>query len=357
MSVRPRAPAVLGALGLATLASILFGLGRGAMSIPPGEVLSALAGAAGLPGTDGAGGPMANVVLSIRLPRVVAGALVGASLAVCGAALQGLFRNPLADPGLIGVSAGASLGAMLVIVLGPAMLAAVPALGALPGSELHLLPFAAFAGGLAATWIVHRFATRDGRTGTATLLLAGIAIAATAGAGTGVLTYLADDVQLRTLTFWSLGSLAPSTWERIGYVAPVLALGALFVALHARALDAMLLGESEALHLGFEVERVKRRLLVAVAVVVGAAVSVSGIIGFVGLVVPHLVRLAAGPGHRSLLPASALLGAALLVGADVVARTVVAPAELPIGIVTALFGGPFFLWLLVRERGRIGTGA
>ena len=149
-----------------------------------------------------------------------------------------------------------------------------------------------------------------------------------------------------------MGSLGASSWARLGYVALLLGAGTLFIALHARALDAMLLGESEALHLGFDVERVKRRLLVAVALVVGAAVSVSGTIGFIGLVTPHLVRLAVGPGHRFLLPASALLGAALLVGADLVARTVVAPAELPIGIVTALFGGPFFLWLLRRERVR-----
>ena len=202
---------------------------------------------------------------------------------------------------------------------------------------------------------MHRFATVDARTSTATLLLAGIAVAATASAGTGILTWLADDVQLRTLTFWSMGSVGAATWARLQAAVPILMIGTAVILAHARALDAMLLGESEALHLGFDVERIKRRLVVAVALVTGAAVSLTGIIGFVGfvgLVVPHLVRPALGPGHRLLMPASLLLGACLLVAADVLARTVVAPAELPIGIVTAAGGGPFFLWLLVRERGR-----
>jgi len=343
---------VLGALVSLGVVAIVFGLGRGAMLIAPGDVLASL-GTLLVPDATPSG--ISMVVLQIRLPRVLAGVLIGGSLAVCGAALQGLFRNPLADPGLIGVSAGAALGAMTLIVLGPVLTASVPLLAAATGSEQRWLPLAAFLGALAASWIVHRFAARDGRTSTATLLLADIAIAATAQAGTGFLTYLADDVQLRTLTFWSLGSLGASTWPRLAVVAPVLVLGTLFVSVHARALDAMLLGDSEAMHLGHDVERVKRRLLIAVAVVVGAAVSISGIIGFVGLVVPHLVRLIAGPGHRLLLPASALLGATLLVGADVIARTVVAPAELPIGVVTALFGGPFFLWLLLRDRRRGGT--
>jgi len=347
----------LGALALLGGASILFGLGSGAMTIAPSEVLVSLAGLFDLsgPSVDADSGP-SLVVLQIRLPRVLAGVLVGAALAVCGAALQGLFRNPLADPGLIGVSAGAALGAMTLIVLGPVIVASLswpaPWLPIAEGSEQRWLPMAAFAGALGASWIVHRFAARDGQTSTATLLLAGIAIAATAQAGTGFLTYLADDVQLRTLTFWSLGSLGAATWPRLAIVAPLLGIGILVVIVHARALDAMLLGDSEALHLGHDVERVKRRLLVTVAVVVGAAVSISGIIGFVGLVVPHLVRLLAGPGHRLLLPASALLGATLLVGADVLARTLVAPAELPIGVITALFGGPFFLWLLMRDRRR-----
>ena len=364
-AARPGGATVLGVLAFATAAITVLALGRGAMAVPPGEILAILARALGGPFADagadtGAGAAATDpgqaardaVILSVRLPRVLSGLAIGAALASAGAALQGLFRNPLADPGLIGVSAGAALGAMSVIVLGPALLAAAPALQALPGSEMRLLPPAAFLGGLVATWTVHRFAARDGEVATATLLLAGIAIAATAQAGTGLLTYLADDMQLRTLTFWSLGSLGTASWARLGYVAPALVLGTVFVAAHARALDALLLGESEARHLGFEVERIKRRLLVGVAIVVGAAVAVSGIIGFVGLVTPHLVRLVAGPGHRLLLPASALLGAALLVGADLVARTVLAPAELPIGIVTALFGGPFFLWLLVRERDR-----
>jgi len=346
----------IGTLALLSGAAILLGLGSGAMSIAPSQVLSSLFGSLGsLNDVDAAGAGTSLVVVQIRLPRVLAGALIGAALAVCGAALQGLFRNPLADPGLIGVSAGAALGAMTLIVLGPVLASELPWLRGAGGTEQRWLPAAAFVGALGASWIVHRFAARGGRTSTATLLLAGIAIAATAQAGTGFLTYLADDVQLRTLTFWSLGSLGAATWPRLAVVAPLLGIGILVVITQARALDAMLLGDSEALHLGHDVERIKRRLLVTVAVVVGAAVSLSGIIGFVGLVVPHLVRLLAGPGHRLLLPASALLGASLLVGADVIARTIVAPAELPIGVITALFGGPFFLWLLMRDRRRGST--
>jgi iron complex transport system permease protein len=275
--------------------------------------------------------------------------LVGAALAVSGAAMQGLFRNPLADPGLIGVSAGGALGAVSVIVLGASVTASVA-----PSLAAGAVPIAAFVGALAATLLVKRLATRDGRTDVATLLLAGIAIQAVAMAGTGLLTYVADDEQLRTLTFWTMGSLGGATWQSLAYAAPLMVLSLLAIPLAAAALNAMLLGESEAGHLGFDTERLKLVLVLLVAGAVGAAVAVSGIIGFVGLVVPHLLRLTLGPDHRALLPGSALLGATLLLLADLVARTVVVPAELPIGIITALVGGPFFIWLLVSRRQRMG---
>jgi iron complex transport system permease protein len=264
--------------------------------------------------------------------------------------MQGLFRNPLADPGLIGVSSGASLAAVVTIVLGSTVFGAWgDALGA------FLLPAAAFAGGVLATLVVYRLATRNGQTSVATMLLAGIAINALAGAGTGLMIFIADDDQLRDLTFWTLGSLGGATWTRLAVVGPCLLGGMLAAPLLSRSLNALLLGESEARHLGIRTERVKQVVILLAAGVVGAAVAVSGVIGFVGLVVPHLLRLAVGPDHRVLVPGSAFLGGALLLGADVLARTIVAPAELPIGIVTALVGAPFFLWLLLRDRKR-GVG-
>ncbi len=345
--------AILIALLVITLCAALVSLSGGAMAISFSDVLAVLGTRIGWTSASQPDAAATAVVMSIRLPRVIGGLLIGASLAAAGAALQGMFRNPLADPGLIGVSAGAALGAMTMIVLGPALLSTLPFATSMQLGVASILPFAAFAGGLLTTWVVYQLAARSGHTSTATLLLAGIAIAATASAGTGFLTYLADDNQLRTLTFWNLGSLGAITWDRLYLVSGVLLAGTAYIVTHAQALDAMLLGESEATHLGVNVEQVKRRLLVAIALVVGCAVSISGIIGFIGLVTPHLIRLACGPGHRLLLPASALLGASLLVSADLVSRTLVAPAELPIGIVTAIFGGPFFLWLLARNRGAL----
>jgi iron complex transport system permease protein len=285
------------------------------------------------------------IVEAIRLPRLVMGLLVGAALAVSGTVMQGIFRNPLADPGLAGVSAGAGLGAAVMIVLGGGL--------SLPlwiGFSSMALPFGAFAGGLLTTVILYLLSTRLGRTSIATMLLAGIALGALSGAGTGLLVYLADDRQLRDLTFWSLGSLGGATWPKIATLALVTGVSMLILPFMARGLNALALGEAAAWHMGISVERLKRTAIVIVAAMTGAAVAVSGGIGFVGIVVPHVLRLAIGPDHRILLPASALLGASLLVLADAVARTVAAPAELPIGIVTALAGAPFFLWLLLRRR-------
>lgn len=286
------------------------------------------------------------VLFDIRLPRLVTGMLVGAALAVSGAVMQGLFRNPLADPGIVGVGAGAGLGAVLAIVLGgllPAWAAAM--------AGMHLVPLAAFLGGWASTLILYRVATRRGRTSVATMLLAGIALGALSGALTGILVYIADDRQLRDLTFWGLGSLAGASWAKLAAAAPVMALAMLATPFLARALNALALGEAAASHLGVPVQRMKNLAILAVAGATGAAVAVSGGIGFIGIVVPHLLRLIIGPDHRFLLPAAALLGAALLLLADMIARVIIAPAELPIGIVTAVLGGPVFLWILLRRRG------
>ncbi|PTM93525.1 FecCD family ABC transporter permease [Mycoplana dimorpha] len=288
------------------------------------------------------------IIYDIRLPRVVMGMLVGAALAVSGAVMQGLFRNPLADPGLVGVSAGAGLGAVSVIVLGTTSLAPLTALLG-PAA----LPLAAFSGGLAATLILYRVATRQGRTSVATMLLAGIALAALAMALTGLLVFIADDRQLRDLTFWQLGSLAGATWQKLAAAAVVILPALAAMPFLARGLNALALGEATAAHLGVPVQRLKYAAIVNVSAAVGATVAISGGIGFVGIVVPHVLRLVVGPDNRYLLPGSALLGAALLLLADAFARTVVAPAELPIGIVTAAIGGPFFLWILLRRRGII----
>lgn len=338
-------PAALVSLAVLLLGVALLSIAVGPVTIPPGEVLRALLHGAGLP-VSAPAPEHAAVVLEIRLPRTLLGLLVGAALALAGAAMQGLFRNPLADPSLVGVSAGAALAAVAVIVLGGHGLSILTdALGAFS------VPLAAFAGGLLTTVVVYRLASRDGQTSVATLLLAGIAVNALCGAGTGLLTYLADDQQLRTLTFWSMGSLSGAGWSQLGSAAVLIALPLLALPLLARTLNALLLGEAEAGHLGIAVQPMQRLIVLLAALAVGAAVAVSGIIGFVGLVVPHVLRLAFGPDHRTLLPGAALLGGSLLLLADLLARILVTPAELPIGILTALLGGPFFLALLMHRRG------
>ncbi|MCY6379676.1 FecCD family ABC transporter permease [Hoeflea prorocentri] len=286
------------------------------------------------------------IINDIRLPRAAMGILVGAGLAVCGAVMQGLFRNPLADPGIVGVSSGAALGAVSMIVLGPTILAPLATL-----AGIYALPLAAFVGGLLTTLLLYRVSTRHGMTSVATMLLAGIALAALAGAATGILIFLADDQQLRDLTFWSLGSLAGANWTKVFAAGPIILVILVVSPLLASGLNAMTLGEAAARHMGLSVQRFKVMAIIFVAAATGAAVAVSGIIGFVGIVVPHLLRLLIGPDHRFLLPASALLGASMLLAADAAARTIVAPAELPIGIITALVGSPFFLWILLNRRG------
>ncbi|WP_162009463.1 iron chelate uptake ABC transporter family permease subunit [Labrenzia sp. CE80] len=287
------------------------------------------------------------VVLSeIRLPRTLLGALVGSALAVSGAVMQGLFRNPLADPGIVGVSAGAGLGAASLIVLGGTTLAPIVSI-----FGIYALPLAAFGGGLCSTWLLYRIGTRGGVTSIATLLLAGIALGAFAGAITGLLVYVADDQQLRDLTFWGLGSLAGASWEKVFAAAPLICATLFLLPILANGLNALMLGEAAAGHMGVRVQRLKNISIIMVAAASGASVAVSGGIGFVGIIVPHLLRLTIGPDHRYLLPASALLGASFLIATDTISRTIVAPAELPIGILTAFVGAPFFLWLLLRKRG------
>ncbi|MGE8409230.1 MAG: FecCD family ABC transporter permease [Pseudomonas sp.] len=324
--------------------AVWLSLALGPVSLPLLDTLRAGMRLLGLP-VNGEGLEQAELILGqIRLPRTLLGLTVGAVLALAGVAMQGLFRNPLADPGLVGVSSGAALGAAVAIV-GTAWMGGVPEVFA-----PYLLSLCAFLGGLGVTALVYRLGRRDGQTNVATMLLAGIALTALASSAVGLFTYLADDATLRTLTFWNLGSLNGASYQRLWPLVLVAVAVALWLPRRAAALNALLLGESEARHLGFEVESLKRELVFCTALGVGAAVAAAGLIGFVGLVVPHLVRLLSGPDHRVLLPASLLAGASLLLFADLVARLALAPAELPIGIVTAFIGAPFFLYLLLRGR-------
>jgi iron complex transport system permease protein len=317
--------------GAVLTAAAVIALGIGPMALSSSQVIEAV----WAPSADAA----SSVVWSIRLPRVLLGVLVGGGLAVAGAALQGLFRNPLADPGLIGVSSGAALGATAGILL---------------GSQPWLVPGAAFLGGLAATLAVMSMGRREGRVNVAAMLLSGIAINAVCGALVGLLIFSADDRELRTVTFWSMGSLGHATWPMLTLAAPLIAVSTAGLLFQSKALNALLLGDASARHLGVPVERVSRMVVLLASACVGAAVAAAGIIGFVGLVVPHLLRLLLGPDHRNILPLSLTLGGALLVLADALARVVVAPAEMPLGILTAVIGTPIFIALLLHGRRTYG---
>jgi iron complex transport system permease protein len=284
------------------------------------------------------------ILLDIRLPRILMAIFVGAVLASTGAVMQGLFRNPLADPSLIGVSSGASVGASLMIVTAGGFIQS----GALVG--LSLVAVGAFVGGFTATLLVYRLATSGIGTSVTTMLLAGIAIAALAGALNSLLSYFSDNDMLRQISLWQMGNLSGASWLKVGIMGSAALLLLILFPRDSRALNALLLGESEARHLGIDVQRVKRRLILLTALGVGISVALAGLVGFVGLIIPHMVRLAIGPDHRWLVPASALAGATLLVIADSLARIVVIPAELPTGILTALLGAPFFVVLLLQQR-------
>lgn len=326
--------------GIAIVAALV-SLGVGPVGIAPDRVLAILFG--GVQGDTATNLRDAVILFDIRLPRTALAALVGSATAVAGAVMQGLLRNPLGDPGVIGVSAGAALAAALWIVFGASVAATL-------GGWAELgLPLSAFLGGLAMTGILQLVATREGHTSVVTVLLAGIALTGFTGAMTGLLVFVSSDQQLRDFTFWMLGSLGGATWDKVLLVLPFAAALVLGAPALARGLDTLALGEADAAYAGIAVERTKRLAVLAVAVGVGGAVAVSGVIAFFGLTVPHLVRLSLGPSHRLLLPVSALAGAALLTVADVFARTVAAPAELPLGIVTSAVGAPMMLWLLMRR--------
>ena len=341
-SLRLTSSALLGVILALFVAALFANVGMGAVEIPPAQALSILLSHAGISiGVEFE--PRLDAILwNIRLPRVVLAILVGGGLGVAGASLQGVFRNPLAEPGIIGVSSGAAAGAVAAIVLGVSIL------------NISGITVVAFLCSLLATGVVYLVARTYGQTEVTTLILAGIAVNATAGAFTGLLTFIADDDQLRSITFWMLGSVGGATWTVVGGVTPFLLVGLVLLPFWARSLNLLALGDREARHLGVSTERVRLSVIVLCALVTGAAVSVAGIIGFVGLVVPHIIRLIVGPDHRFLLPVSIFGGATALLLADLLARTVVVPAELPLGVVTAMVGGPFFLWLVHRTRSSWG---
>ncbi|MBZ6229038.1 FecCD family ABC transporter permease [Streptomyces olivaceus] len=318
--------------------------GTGAYPIPVGDVLGSLLHRAGLGGGE-LDRVAESVLWNVRFPRIVLALLVGASLGCAGALMQGVFGNPLAEPGVIGVSSGAAVGAVAAIAFG------VNVLGNWTVSVF------AFVSGLVTVLVVYAMSRSGGRTEVVTLILTGIAVNAFAGALIGLFLFFADTAAVNQITFWQLGSLAQATWPKVLAVLPCAALGLGLAPLYARRLDLLALGERPARHLGVDVERLRIVLVLVIALLTAAAVSVAGVIGFVGLVVPHLLRMAAGPGHRFLIPGSALLGALVLLAADLAARTVAEPAELPLGVLTALLGSPFFFWLLRRTRRRQGGWA
>ncbi|MFF8570632.1 FecCD family ABC transporter permease [Streptomyces sp. NPDC015140] len=356
--VRPQAPAdpapartrrtaawlLTAGLTAALLVLVPVAAGTGAYPVPLGDVLGSLLHRTGLGGTE-LDRVAESVLWNVRFPRIVLALLVGASLGCAGALMQGVFGNPLAEPGVIGVSSGAAVGAVGAIAFG---------LNFLGNWTVSVF---AFVSGLITVLVVYAMSRAGGRTEVVTLILTGIAVNAFAGALIGLFLFFADTAAVNQITFWQLGSLAQATWPKVLAVLPCAALGLGLAPLYARRLDLLALGERPARHLGVEVERLRIVLVLVIALLTAAAVSVAGVIGFVGLVVPHLLRMIAGPGHRFLIPGSALLGALVLLAADLAARTVAEPAELPLGVLTALLGSPFFFWLLRRTRRRQGGWA
>ncbi|GAB4309333.1 MAG: iron ABC transporter permease [Phototrophicales bacterium] len=357
---RRRGPLVMAGLWVFLIISTIASIGIGQVEIEPDQIITILLdeihvasptitiGDFNLPADYTT--VQKGTVTIIRLPRVILGLMVGAALAAAGTLIQGMFRNPLADPGLIGISGGAAFSAALMIVLGNTVFSGLSDL--LNQFGIRPVPIAAFLGGIITTFLIYRLATVNGRTSVPTMLLAGIAINSLAGAGIGLLISFADDNQVRDITFWNLGSLVDVTWERVETTAPFILISILPMLFLSRQLNALLLGETEAQHLGVNVQRTKQAVVLLSALAVGVSVSAAGIIGFVGLVVPHLVRLMVGPDHRYVIPGSLLLGAGLLVTADLAARNLTGGSEILLGVVTALIGAPFFLYLLLRDRQR-----
>ncbi|GAB7036420.1 iron ABC transporter permease [Catenuloplanes niger JCM 9533] len=331
------------ALAVAVVVVCVVAAGSGQVPIAPSEVVGSILHRLGLDvGPLPAVAQGENALWVVRFPRVVLAAIVGAALGSAGALMQGVFGNPLAEPGVIGVSSGAAVGAASAIVFGASLFGP------------WTVAAAAFAGGLITTAAVYAMSRSGGRTEVVTLVLTGVAVNATAGALLGLLMFLTDDDGVRAIAFWQLGSLASANWAAVAVAGPCAVAGVTVAVLLARRLDLLALGERPARHLGVDTERLRRTAIVVVALLTASAVAFTGIIAFIGLVVPHLVRMVAGPGHRVLIPAGALGGAVVVVLGDLLARTLLEYQELPLGVLTAVVGGPCFFWLLRRTRARAG---
>ncbi len=336
----------LGLLVLLLFSAAVLSVGIGAVSISPTELWSIVVRKLGWTSTIPFRDEQEVIFWFIRLPRICLGMLVGAGLAVAGALLQGLFRNPLADPMLIGISSGAMLAAVLTIVFNVS-------LGVLGGYlASYTLAFFAFLGSCITTIIVYRISKADGEFKISTMLLVGIAINAFVMAMTGLITSLANDQQLRDLTFWNLGSLGGATWINVVTLLPFVLVTVLYATRLSKALNLLALGENQALYLGVNISRLKKSCIVLATLAVGACVAMAGNIGFVALIVPHIIRKVFGPDHRIVLPGAAIGGATILTFADAIARTLVAPSELPLGVITALMGAPVFIYILLNEHRR-----
>lgn len=331
------------ALAVCLSGALLLSAAVGAFSFTPAAMARHIAHGLGWGALSQSDALARNVFQQLRLPRVLLTALVGAVLGVSGTVMQGIFRNPIVEPGLVGTSAGAAFGASLVFVYGGA-LAAPTLLGSL------VVPVMAFVGALVATALVYRLATRFEKVDVITLLLAGIAVNAVCGAGTGFLSFVARDPQARNITFWSLGTFTTATWRGVLLVGMVFVPCFALTLRDAKALNVLMLGEDEAAYLGVDPRRLVRRLLVLNTLMVAVATAMTGVIAFLGLVVPHILRRMRSSDYRFLLPASALFGAALMSVIDVVARVIIRPAELPIGVITAIVGAPVFLAILLRQE-------
>ncbi len=335
--------AVFPLLGLILIVTIIIAGSIGAVSISLATILGSIwARMGGFTGSHAVGTGMKDFIIwQVRMPRVVLSMLVGASLAVAGVATQGLFKNPMADPYIVGVSFGGGLGATVALLYGAAL-----------GFGEFLVPAAAFLGALGATFLVYNLARTGGRVPVSTLILSGIAVGSFFSAIISLLMAMHGE-DLQSVVFWLMGGMAARSWRHVGMVIPFIAVGFALAMAFSRELNVMVMGDERAYQLGVDIERAKRILIVAVSLLAGAAVSVSGLIGFVGLIIPHVVRLVVGPDHRILLPCSALVGAIFLIFTDTLARTILAPAEIPVGIITALFGAPFFIFLLRVKRNNL----
>jgi iron complex transport system permease protein len=334
-------------LALLLIATMIASACLGAVHIRFSEFVSIMAYRAGIDKQVHYQPQQEAVLFALRFPRVLLGVLVGAGLGISGASLQGLFRNPLADSGLIGISSGASLFAVMMIVLEVAVFKQLQdAIG------YYALSLAAFIGACLTTFVVYRISVQHGRSDITALLLGGIAMNALSGAFIGLMTYMATDEQLRNITFWNLGSLGGATWKSVTTLLPFITIPVIALPFLAKSLNAFALGEVQARHMGVNTGLVKKLVIVLSTMAVGASVAISGIIGFVGLTIPHIIRMAFSSDHRLLIPASAILGAAVLTLADLISRTIVAPAELPLGIITALLGSPIFIYIIMSRKRR-----